>query len=367
MIIENIHFNLLEIPTNPPRASSKETSDGRKDSITTLIASIKTNDGLEGIGYAYSLQGAGKAMYWTGRELLEPIMIGENALNHERLFHKVYWRTQTIGRTGLVPQVYSALDMALWDLKGKKAGLPVHKMLGGARESCNAYISHTGWQWMTVGQIMDQTKPFLDQGVMGLKVKVGNNPNQDIERISFLREQLGEEVWLAVDANEKYDLGTALAMGRFFQDEVGVGWFEEPISCENQSGYTQLANTLDIPIASGEMLFSQKEFEAYICTNSMDVAQPDITRLGGITPFLKTLALCEAKHIPVAPHLMPEIAVHLACAFNQITSVEYMPWMEPLFLNYPKLTAGKLRPTEGSGWGLELNPDALKKYSAPTS
>jgi len=121
MIIENIHFNLLEIPTNPPRASSKETSDGRKDSITTLIASIKTNDGLEGIGYAYSLQGAGKAMYWTGRELLEPIMIGENALNHERLFHKVYWRTQTIGRTGLVPQVYSALDMALWDLKGKKS------------------------------------------------------------------------------------------------------------------------------------------------------------------------------------------------------------------------------------------------------
>lgn len=366
-MITDIQFDLLDIPTTPPRANPKEVSQGRNDRITTLVARVRTSEGLEGIGYAYSLQGAGKAMYWLGKDLLAPLLINENPLDHERLFQKVYWRTQTIGRLGLVPQVYSALDMALWDIKGKTAKLPIHKMLGGARDSASAYISHTGWLWMSVGEILDKTKPFLDQGAMGVKIKVGANPNDDIERLTNIRDGLGEEVWLAVDANERYDLGTALAMGRFFQDEVGVGWFEEPISCENISGHAHLARALDIPIACGEMLFSGQEFQTYLGQGAMDVAQPDITRLGGITPFLKTMAICEGHHVPVAPHLMPEIALHLACGLQQITSVEYMPWMQPVFSNYPTLHQGKLKPLDKPGWGLELNPEALKEFATPTT
>lgn len=364
MQIQEIKFNLLSIPTTPARASATEIASGRNDKITTLVVKIRTKSGIEGIGFAYSLQGGGKAMLAIGQEDLAPLIINENALDNEKLASKVYWRTQTIGRTGLVQQVYSAIDVALWDIKGKAAKLPLHKLLGGFRESIPAYISHTGWLWMSVGQIIDLSKPFLEQGVMGLKVKVGANPQNDIERISNLREAMGENIWLAVDANERYDTGTALAMGNFYQDEIGVGWFEEPITCENIKGHSYLANNLDIPIASGEMLFSREEFHNYLEKGAMDIAQPDITRLGGITNTLKVIHYCESQNIPVSPHLLPELAVHLGCGLPQITSVEYMPWFEPLFNEYPKFKEGKLIPPEGPGLGLSLSEKAINEFIA---
>jgi len=194
-------------------------------------------------------------------------------------------------------------------------------------------------------------------------VKVGANPQSDIERIENLREALGAEIWLAVDANERYDTGTALAMGNFFQDEIGVGWFEEPISCENIKGHTYLANKLDIPIAAGEMLFSREEFHNYVEKSALDIAQPDITRLGGITNTLKLIHYCESQNIPVSPHLLPELAVQIGCGLAQVTSVEYMPWFEQLFNEYPKFKAGKLTPPDGPGLGLSLSEKALHEFS----
>lgn len=363
MQIQEIKFDLLSIPTNPPRASAKEIAGGRSDKVTVLVARVRTKSGLEGLGFAYSLQGGGKALLALAQNDLAPLLINENALDNERLASKVYWQTQTIGRSGLVPQAYSAIDVALWDLKGKAAKLPLHKLLGGFRNSVSTYISHTGWLWMSVGQILDLTKPFLDQGVLGVKIKVGANTSDDLQRIENLRESLGENVWLAVDANQRYDLGTALAMGNFYQDEIGVGWFEEPISCENIKGHAHLAGRLDIPIAVGEMLFSREEFHNYAEKSALDVAQPDITRLGGITATLKVIHYCESQNIPVSPHLLPELAVHLGCGLPQVTSVEYMPWLEPLFNEYPKIELGKLTPPEGPGLGLSLCEKALQEYA----
>ena len=186
---------------------------------------------------------------------LAPLVVGEDPLDHERLAAKVYWRLQTIGRRGLVQQAYSAFDVALWDLKGKAAGMPLYKLLGGARESTAVYGSDTAWLWMSVEEMLDASRPYLDQGMMGIKVKVGADPEADADRLTRLREALGDDVWLGVDANERYDYGTALAMGHFFEDEIGADWFEEPITCEDIEGHARLASKLEIPIAAGEMLF----------------------------------------------------------------------------------------------------------------
>ncbi len=283
-------------------------------------------------------------------------------MDHERLAAKVYWRLQTIGRRGLVQQAYSAIDLALWDLKGKAAGMSLYKLLGGARDSAPVYGSDSAWLWMSPEEILDASRPYLDQGMMGIKVKVGADPEADADRLTHLREALGDDVWLAVDANERYDYGTALAMGHFFEEEIGADWFEEPILCEDVQGHARLASKLEIPIAAGEMLFGSDEFRSYLERDALAVVQPDVTRLGGLTAWLKVAALAELHHRPLSPHLLLEVGVHLACGLPAVTSVEYMPWLNPLFTTPPRIEQGRLVPPPGPGLGLEVDADAVAKY-----
>src|SRR5439155_11225437 len=156
-----------------------------------------------------------------------------------------------------------------------------------ARESTPVYGSDSAWLWMSAEQILEPSRPFIDQGMMAIKVKVGGNPEEDAGRLTRLREALGDDVWLAVDANERYDFGTALAMGHFFEEEIGCDWFEEPILCEDVAGHARLASKLEIPLAGGETLFGRDEFRAFLDQNALAVLQPDVTRLGGLTAWLK--------------------------------------------------------------------------------
>jgi L-alanine-DL-glutamate epimerase-like enolase superfamily enzyme len=358
--ITKIDCELLRIPLERPRASPLEAAGGRLNHVVALLAQLHTDDGLVGLGSAYALQSSGRALLATAVDDLAPLLVGEDPLDHERLAAKVYWRLQTVGRRGLVQQAYSALDVALWDLKGKVASQPLWKLLGGARESARCYGSDSAWLWMSVEQIVEASRGYVDQG-MGLKVKVGADADEDVDRVGRIAEAFGEGLWLAVDANERYDYDTALRMGRYFEEEVGVTWFEEPLSCEDLDGHARLARKLDLPIAGGEMLFGLDEFRHYLDRDALAVAQPDVTRLGGITNTLKVIALAERRGLPVSPHLQPEIAVHLACGLNAVTLVEYMPWLHPIFTNAPRPAQGRLTPPAGPGLGLELDAAAVAR------
>src|SRR5260370_3282290 len=260
---------------------------------------LDTDAGHRGLGLAYTLGGGGRALKVITDDDLAPLVVGEDPLDHERLAAKVYWRLQTIGRSGLVVQAYSAVDLALWDLKGKIAGLPLYKLLGGARESAPVYAADTGCLWMSTEEIIEASQPCLEQGMMGIKIKVGNSdPEIDAERVTRIREALGEDVWLGVDANQRYDYATALSMGHFFEEEIGADWFEEPISCEDVDGHARLADKLEISIAVGETLFSRDEFSSYLNRDAVDAAQPAVTPLVGLTPCLKIATLADNYHGP---------------------------------------------------------------------
>ena len=246
------------------------------------------------------------------------------------------------------------------------AGLPLYKLLGGMQESAPVYGADAGWLWMSPDEIIEASRAYLDQGMMGVKVRVGGpNPEFDAERLTQIREALGEDIWLGVDANQKYDYATALSMGEFFEGEIGVDWFEEPLCCEDVQGHARLAQRLELPIALGETLFSRAEFESYLSRQAVDILQPDITRLGGVTSFLKVAVLADLHHRTVAPHLFPEIAVHFACGLPNVKVVEYMPWHFPIFVEPPALVNGRLVPPKGPGLGLEIKPDALERYRSP--
>jgi L-alanine-DL-glutamate epimerase-like enolase superfamily enzyme len=331
-----------------------------------LFVHIDTDAGHRGLGFAYALQGGGRALRIIARDDIAPLLIGENPLDHQRLGQKVYWRLQTIGRRGLVAQVYSAVDLALWDIKGKAAGLPLYKLLGGARESAPVYGSDTGWLWMSAEEIIAASKAYIDQGMLGIKIKVGSaSLEEDAQRLMKVREAYGEDIFLAVDANQRFDYTKALDLGRFLQEEVVVDWFEEPISCEDVEGHTRLAERLEMPIAVGETLFGLDEFIHYVEYGAADILQPDVTRLGGLTESLKLVTLAAQHHRPVSPHLMPEVAVHLACGLPPVTIVEWMPWFTPAFVESPAIVKGQIVPPQRPGLGLEIRPDAVEKYRLP--
>src|SRR5262245_18029657 len=364
MRITQLESHLLRLPLSRPiRLGDDGGRRGRLDQIFMLIVHLDTDAGHRGLGFAYTIEGGGRALKALADDDLAPLVVGEEPLDHERLAAKVYWRLQSIGRRGLVAQAYSAVDLALWDLKGKAAGLPLYKLLGGARESAPVYGSDTGWLWMSAEEVIEASRPYLEQGMVGIKVKVGNpDPEADAARLTEIREALGEEIWLGVDGNQRYDYGTALAMGHFFEEEIGADWFEEPLSCEDVEGHARLAQKLEVPIALGETLFHSHEFERYLAANAVDVLQPDITRVGSLTAWLKIAALAEQHHRTLAPHVLPEIGVHLACGLPHVKSVEHMPWLYPAFVETPAIVKGQIVPPQKPGLGLEISSEALEKY-----
>jgi L-alanine-DL-glutamate epimerase-like enolase superfamily enzyme len=363
MRITQLESQLLRLPLARPITSPDSDRGARLDSIFLLLVYLDTDAGHRGLGFAYALQGGGRALKVIADDDLAPQVVGEDPLDHERLGSKVYWRLQGVGRSGLVAQAYSAVDLALWDIKGKAAGLPLYKLLGGAREAAPVYAADTGWMWMSPEEVIKASRPYIDQGMMGVKIRVGSkDPEADAERVTQIREAFGEDLWLGVDANQRYDYGTALAMGRFFEEEEGVDWFEEPISCEDVEGHARLAAKLEVPIALGETLFGRDEFRTYLERGAVDVVQPDVTRVGGLTNWLKVAALAELHHRPLSPHLLPEVGVHLACGLPHVQSVEYMPWLFPAFTEPPAVVDGKLVPPKRPGLGLEVRADAVAKY-----
>src|SRR5438105_11541474 len=168
MRVIQLESQLLPLPLSRPITSlGGSDADSRLDHIFMLLVYLDTDAGHRGLGFAYTLGGGGRALKTITDDDLAPLVIGEDPLDHERLAAKVYWRLQSIGRRGLVAQSYSAMDLALWDLKGKIAGLPLYKLLGGARESTPLYCSDTGWLWMSPEEIIEASQPYLDQGMMG--------------------------------------------------------------------------------------------------------------------------------------------------------------------------------------------------------
>jgi L-alanine-DL-glutamate epimerase-like enolase superfamily enzyme len=364
MRITEVNTELLRMPL--PRPMQSGSSSGKKGGpvshINMPVVFISTEDGTQGLGYAWSLLGGATATRCVLQDDFAPLLIDEDALDHERLWQKLYKRLQSVGRHGLVTQAQAAVDLALWDIKGKIAGLPVYKLLGGSRESAPVYGSDGGWLYMSVSEMLAAFEGYLKQEMMGVKMKIGHeDPRVDIKRVREVRKALGDDVWIAVDANQKWDLPTAMWVGRELE-QLGVAWFEEPLLCEDIPGHAKLAAALDMPIAMGETLGSRFEFDAYVRANAVDILQPDIIRVGGITEMVKVVTLADIAQLPVAPHHMMESTIHVACGVMRSGPIEYMPWVAGAFAEPVRMIDGHMIPPQRPGLGLEIPEDVIQRF-----
>jgi L-alanine-DL-glutamate epimerase-like enolase superfamily enzyme len=325
--------------------------------VAFLFAEITTEAGHEGVGFSYSKRAGGPAQFAHAREVA-PDLVGEDPSDIGRLWTKLVWAGASVGRSGASTQALAAFDVALWDLKAKRAGLPLAKLLGAHRDSVRCYNTSGGFLHETIDQVKENATRTLSSGIGGIKIKVGQPDwREDLRRVAAVREHLGDDVPLMVDANQQWDRPTAMRISQALE-EFDLVWIEEPLDAYDAEGHAELARTLTTAVASGEMLTSVGEHYELIRHRAVDILQPDAPRVGGITQFLKLATLAEHANLGLAPHYAMEIHVHLAAAYPAEPWVEHFDWLYPLFNERLECSDGRMHLSGRPGLGITLSEQA---------
>jgi L-alanine-DL-glutamate epimerase-like enolase superfamily enzyme len=296
-----------------------------------------------------------------------PLLMGEVAHDVQRLWAKLCYfpPAQWVGRSGITRLALSAVDIALWDLKAKAAELPLWRFLGGdGLKKIEPYNTDGGWLNWTVEELVADAKRLTDDGYPGVKIKIGSaDPNRDLERIAAVRNAIGPRSKLMVDANGKWDLPTAIQLGRKFKD-YDVFWFEEPLWYDDLYGHTTLAQTIDTPIALGEQLYTLDDFRNFALARAVHFVQADAVRLGGVTEWWQVADFALAHHLPVAPHIgdMMQVHLHLAIAHQACKLMEYIPWTRDCFTEPATVRDGVFVTPQQPGAGTTLRATTLERY-----
>lgn len=351
-----------------PRAiSDAKVLTGRQKPMTEvamLFAEIDTDQGHHGLGLSYSKRAGGAGQFAHACEVA-PELLGEDPSDVGRLWTKLVWAGASVGRSGLATQAVAAFDVALWDLKARRAGLPLAKLIGAHRDAVPTYDTSGGFLHAAVEEICDNADTALAHGIGGVKIKVGQpDPREDLRRLEKVRAHLGDGVALMVDANQQWDRATAGRMGRLLEP-FDLVWIEEPLDAYDVEGHAHLTRTLATPIASGEMLTSAREHLAMIDAGAVDVLQPDAARVGGITEFLALATHAARHHLTLAPHFAMEVHVHLAATHPHPVWVEHFDWLEPLFEERLDIRDGTMLVPDRPGLGLTLS-DRARAWTART-
>lgn len=243
---------------------------------------------------------------------LPSLLVGEDPRRTDALFRQIESAFGALGFPGAASRAYSAIDLCLWDIKAKAANQPLGDLLGGARSESPFFVSDRGGPTRPADDIVRLARPWIKKGAKGVLVEVGSGDVQaDADRVRAVSEELGDDAWVGVNARGRYDLGTAMALSHFF-DDIGVGWFEEPIPISDVAGYARLATHMETTLAAGSMCHSLQELVVVAQAGSVRVLRPDLHRLGGLTPILRLTAAAEAMHasiVPVGPASISEACV----------------------------------------------------------
>ncbi|WP_310567660.1 L-talarate/galactarate dehydratase [Hydrogenophaga sp.] len=347
------------LPLATPISDAKVLTGRQKPmtEIAMLFVELQTEQGHEGLGLSYSKRAGGPGQFAHAQEIA-PALIGEDPNDIARLWDKLCWAGASAGRSGLATQAIGAFDVALWDVKARRANLSLAKLLGAHRESVRCYNTSGGFLHTPIDQLKVNAAASVARGIGGIKLKVGQPDGRiDMQRVQAVREHLGDGVPLMVDANQQWDRPTAQRMCRALEG-FNLVWIEEPLDAYDHEGHAALALQFDTPIATGEMLTSAGEHGDLIRHRAADYLMPDGPRVGGITPFLKITGLAHHAGLMLAPHFAMELHVHLAAAYPTEPWVEHFEWLEPLFNERIAIANGRMQVPTRPGLGLSLSEQA---------
>ena len=357
--IERVQVAAFKIPTESPE------SDGTLawDATTLVLVSVRAA-GAVGIGYTY----ANAATAVLIRDTLAPVLQGGNAFDVAAQWAAMVRAIRNLGRPGISSMAIAAVDTALWDLKGRLLELPVVRLMGAVRPQVQIYGSG-GFTSYSIPELQEQLAGWVDSGIRRVKMKVGREPEQDIERVRRARHAIGHGIELFVDANGAYSRKQALAFLEAFA-AAGVTWFEEPVSSDDLAGLRLLRDRAPagMEIAAGEYGYDAHYFRRMLQAGAVDVLQADATRCAGFTGFLQADALCEAQCQPLSSHCAPFLHLQVCCASQRVRHMEYfydhIRIAKLLFDGTPQPVDGMLSPDlSRPGLGLEFKHADAERYA----
>ncbi len=353
--VETISAGVYTFPTPAPESDGTLTWEA-----TTAVTVTVTAGNLTGLGWTYSSPAAADIV--TGK--LGDVVRGRDVQDVPGSWEAMIRACRNLGRPGVVSAAVAAVDIALWDLKAKLLDVPLHALFGRARESVPVYGSG-GFTSLTDDELREQVDGWLTAGCRAVKIKVGDSwgaaLERDLQRTSLLRDLVGPDVDLMVDANGAYNRGQAARMGRAY-DELGVVWFEEPLSSDDLSGLSRLRGQLRCDVAAGEYADSALYVQRMLAAAAVDCLQIDVTRCAGYTEWLRCAAIAASHNLDISGHCAPSLHAPVAAAVPNLRHVEWFAdhaRLEPLLVHgLPAVTSGALHLTDAPGHGMTLRLEA---------
>jgi len=361
MTIASVRADHYRVPL--PVALSDSTH-GTMAAFELITVRVRDADGAEGLGYTYTVGAGGGAMQQLIARDLGPLLDGADETRIEALWQKLWWAVHYVGRGGLAVHAISAIDTALWDLMARRRGLPLWRLLGGHDPQVPAYAGGIDL-FFTLEELLRQTEDNLAKGFRAIKMKVGRERlSEDVARVAAMRELLGPDVPLMVDANMRWSADQGIRAARAFAPHQ-VFWLEEPTIPDDVAGHVRILREGGLPVATGENLHSIYEFNAMIAAGGVSFPEPDLSNCGGVSVWLKVARLAEAANLPVTSHGVHDLHLHLLAAVPNASYLEVHGFGLERFMAEPlRIADGKATAPERPGHGVELDWQGLETLRA---
>jgi L-talarate/galactarate dehydratase len=361
MKITSSRTDILRIPEDDPLADMPEDANRLRP---VVILRLRTDTGIEGIGLTL-YGGAMTGSLRTAIDELCGLIVGDDPLRIEAIVRKLRLGADSAGPAGIFTLALSAIDTALWDIKGKALDQPLWRLLGGNRDRINTYASGSLRRGLTDAQAATAARRLVDKGFVEMKTQMalpGNpSPAEEVRRVRVVRDAIGPDIKLMCDINQRWRVEQAIDIGKRAED-VGLFWLEDVTTADDYQGIARVNEALSTPIAGGEYLWGIAPFRQMIEARSVDYIMIDLCRVGGPSQWMKVAGMAEAFNLPVVSHVVPEMHLHLVAAVPNGLTVEYMPWMLKLYQETPAIEKGQLVLPTKSGLGLAFDEKIVARY-----
>ena len=356
MTIRDVRVTMLRLPWADDPWLKGHGLGAKRD---ILICEIETSGGVTGMGYLFLFRPGMKSIAACLDECIIPRVKGKDATSIEAIWHDLWTATMTYGRGGIAAMAMSAIDIALWDAVGKRAGLPLHRLWGHYRSQIPIYGSGC-FRGAGGDGMIEKALYFVKQGYKAIKMQVAHvhTPAQDLDNVRRMREALGPDIDIMIDVNMGWSADVAIEMGRKFE-KYDTYWLEEPVPADDFAGYQRIAAALDMRVVGGETHFTRYDLRPFFLNPCLPILQPDPMR-GGMADLRKIAALADTWGITIAPHLFPELNVHLLASIPNGIWCENMGLIDDLWVDPPEIANGMITAPERPGHGLRFKDEVLK-------